>query len=285
MQLELIANYECVTGEGPLWHSDEGRVYWTDIPQGRLFRYDPKTGQHEQFYQGEQVGGFTIQEDGALLLFLERGAVKLWRNGQLTTIIDQIHNEADSRFNDVIADPGGRVFCGTMPVGDRMGHLHRLDTDGALHHVMPGINISNGMGFTPDLRQMYYTISLDKKIYQFDYNQTTGEISNKRVFVDAAQEQGLPDGMTVDAEGYVWSAYWDGYCLVRYDPSGKEERRIQFPTKKVSSVIFAGPDYTDMYVTTAGGNNKAENGATAGALYRLNLGIKGVPEFRSRIKV
>ena len=91
--------------------------------------------------------------------------------------------------------------------------------------------------------------------------------------------------MTVDAEGCVWSARWDGWCLVRYAPDGTELQRIKFPAKKVSSVIFGGPDYTDMYVTTAGGNNKAENGPGAGALFRLRLGIQGVPEYVSRVAV
>ena len=95
----------------------------------------------------------------------------------------------------------------------------------------------------------------------------------------------MPDGMTVDAEGYVWSARWDGGCLARYSPDGVEERRILFPAKKVSSVVFGGPDYTDIYVTTAGGQNKATEGAGAGALFRLNLGIRGVPEFASRVRL
>lgn len=94
----------------------------------------------------------------------------------------------------------------------------------------------------------------------------------------------MPDGMTVDAQGNVWSARWDGYRLTQYSPEGRELQRIKFPVKKVSSVIFGGPDYTDMYVTTAGGNNPEENGATAGALYRLRLGIQGLPEYPSRIR-
>lgn len=89
--------------------------------------------------------------------------------------------------------------------------------------------------------------------------------------------------MTVDAEGYVWSARWDGGCLVRYTPDGTEDRRIDFPAKKVSSVVFGGEDYTDIYVTTAGGNKKEIEGSGAGALFRLNFGIQGVPEFSSKI--
>jgi sugar lactone lactonase YvrE len=283
MQPELIADYECQTGEGPLWHTTEQRLYWCDIPAGRIFRYDPAIDRHEQCYQGDVVGGFTIQADGALLLFMARGAIKIWRDGQLTTVVDEIPDERDTRFNDVIADPAGRVFCGTMPSADRLGRLYRLDVDGALTRVLDGIGVSNGMGFTLDRRRMYYTDSPRREIYLFDYEQTTGEIRNQRVFVRTPEGEGTPDGMTVDAEGYVWSARWDGSCLVRYAPDGSEERRIAFPARKVSSVTFGGPDHTDVYVTTAGGQNKAEEGEGAGALFRLRLGIVGLPEFRSRI--
>jgi len=284
MKPELIADYACVTGENPLWHPDEKRLYWVDIPTGRMFRYDPATSQHEQCYEGEVVGGFTIQADGALLLFMARGAVKIWRDGELTTVIDEIPDERSSRFNDVIADPEGRVFCGTMSTEDRLGRLYRLDTNGTLTRLLESIGTSNGMGFTLDRRQMYYTDSRKREIYLFDYDQATGAITNQRLFLRTPEGAGSPDGMTVDAEGAVWSARWNGGCLVRYAPDGAEDRRIEFPAKKVSSVTFGGEDYTDIYVTTAGGNNKAEEGSGAGALFRLNLGIRGLPEFRSRIR-
>lgn len=283
MTPELIADYECVIGEGPLWHPGERCVYWTDIPMGRMFRYNPAKRVHEQFYDGEVVGGFTIQEDGSLLLFMAKGAIAVWRDGKLDYIFDEIPNERKTRFNDVIADPAGRVFCGTMSTEDRRGRLYRLDTDGRLTELLDDVDISNGMGFTPDRKQLYYTDSPKCEIYVFDYDQATGGITNRRVFVRTPEGEGVPDGMTVDAEGYIWSARWDGGCLVRYSPDGREDRRIEFPAKKVSSVIFGGEDYTDMYVTTAGGDNKAEEGSGAGALFRINVGIRGVPEFPSRI--
>ncbi|MCD6520489.1 MAG: SMP-30/gluconolactonase/LRE family protein [Anaerolineae bacterium] len=282
---ELIADYQCVTGEGPIWHPDEGRVYWLDIPMGKMFRYDPTTGKHEQCYQGESVGGLTVQADGTLLLFMNRGAIKVWRDGFLGTILPEIPEERDSRFNDVIADPRGRVFCGTMATKERLGRLYRLNLDGTIEVVLEGVKVSNGMGFTPDRKQMYYTDSGRREIYIFDYDEETGNLTNRRLFVRTPEGEGVPDGLTVDAEGYVWSARWDGGCLVRYAPDGTEDMRIQFPAKKVSSVIFGGEDYTDIYVTTAGGNNKEANGPGAGALFRINLGIRGVPEFRSRVKL
>ncbi|MDA0745232.1 MAG: SMP-30/gluconolactonase/LRE family protein [bacterium] len=285
MQPELVADYHCKTGEGPLWHPQEKRVYWCDIPAGRIFRYDPLTGHHEECYSGEQVGGFTIQEDGALLLFMERGAIQIWRDGTLTPVVEEISDERETRFNDVIADPAGRVFCGTMPAPGRLGRLYRLDTNGTLTVVLEKIGCSNGMGFTLDHKHMYYTDSPTRNIYRFDYNAKTGALTNQQVFVQTPEGEGMPDGMTVDALGHIWSARWDGSCLVRYTPDGKEERRFQFPAKKVSSLTFGGEDYTDIYITTAGGDNKSEEGEGAGALFKLNLGIRGVEEFSSRIQV
>jgi sugar lactone lactonase YvrE len=285
MEPELIADYQCVVGEGPLWHPGERRLYWIDIVTGRMFRYEPATGRHEQCYAGEVVGGFTLQADGALLLFMAKGAIKIWREGTLTTVVEDIPDERTSRFNDVIADPAGRVFCGTMTSPEHAGRLYRLDVDGRLSVVVEGVGTPNGLGFTPDRKQMYFTDTRAHTIYLFDYERATGAISRRRQFVKVpeAEGEGGPDGMTVDAEGYVWGARWGGSCLVRYTPDGVEERRIAFPAKKVSSVTFGGDDYTDMYVTTAGGDHKDTEGAGAGALFRLRLGIRGVAEFPSRI--
>lgn len=283
MKPEIVADTKLATGEGPLWHPMEEKLYWLDIPNGKILRYDPKTGSHQQVYQGEVIGGFTIQEDGALLLFMEKGAVKIWRNGELTTVIDDIPDERETRFNDVIADPAGRVFCGTMPAKDHLGRLYRLDTDGSLTKILDGIGISNGMGFTPDRKQMYYTDSAKGEIYLFDYDQRTGDIRNQREFLKISESGVEPDGLTVDAEGYIWSARWNGSCVVRIAPDGTEDFRITLPAKKVSSITFGGNEYKDIYVTTAGGDNRKEEGSGAGALFHLNLDIQGVPEFFSRI--
>jgi D-xylonolactonase len=285
MEPEVVADYLCETGEGPLWHPMEKRVYWADIPRGRIFRLDPASGQHEEFWSGAIVGGFTIQQDGSLLLFMEKGGVAVLKNGELNYVIDELPDERDTRFNDVIADPQGRVFCGTMPTASKPGTLYRLDLDGSITPVVKGVGISNGLGFTPDRKQVYYTDSTARQIYLFDYDELSGGITNKRVFLETPEGEGIPDGMTVDAQGFVWSARWDGWSLYRYSPQGIEERRVEFPAKKVSSVIFAGDDLTDMYVTTAGGHDRQGNGPHAGALFKLNPGIKGSPEFLSRIGI
>lgn len=286
---ELIADHRCHTGEGPLWHPDEKRLYWVDIPNGRLFRYDPTTGEHDKCYETDTIGGFTIQADGTLLLFEDKGSVEVWRDGKRETVIEEIPAERDSRFNDVITDPNGRVFCGTMPTDERLGRLYRLDCDGTFTEVVDSVDIPNGLGFTADREHMYFTESIEKKIYKYKYDEDTGGIAERKVFLDLTDEEGIPDGMTVDAEGYVWSARWDGGCLVRYAPDGTEDRRVEFPAKKVSSVIFGGENYADLYVTTALGpgegtpGTKVEEGVGAGALFRVETDVPGRPEFRSQI--
>jgi len=284
-QPELIANYRCETGENPLWHPMERRLYWTDIPAGRMFRYDPATNTHEQFYEGRPVGGFTIQHDGSLLLFMDRGTVAQWRDGELTTVIEEIAAEREFRFNDVIADPRGRVFCGTVDDGGRKGRLYRLDPDGSLSLLLDHIGCSNGMAFTLDQKLFYYTDSKAYEIYLFDYDLDTGAISNQRVFARFSEEEGFPDGATLDSQGRLWSAVWDGFGVVRLREDGSVAERIALPTGKVSSVTFGGDDLSDMYITTASGNMPRQGDTAAGALFRVRMDIPGVPEFFSRIQI
>lgn len=283
---QLIADTACKVGENPLWHPFERRFLWLDIPTGTIYQYDPATGTYRVFYEvGEMTGGFTVQTDGALLLFGVGGQVRRLHAGTLTTVIESIPGEEHNRFNDAIADPEGRVYSGTMPVSSasKSGRLYRIETDGRYTAVLDGIQLSNGMAFSPDLTTFYHTDSPARTITAFDYDRATGDLSNPRLFTRLPEEHGVPDGMTVDAEGYIWSANWDGWRLVRYDPQGQVEREVRFPAKKVSSVIFGGDDISDIYATTAGGDNRAENGEHAGGVYRLRLGISGRPEFLSAI--
>lgn len=280
---KLIADERCVCGEGPLWHEAEQRLYWVDIEGGKLFRYNPADDSHELVLQPGVIGGFTIQADGALLLFLDHCAIKRLYRGELSTVVEEIPAERDSRFNDVIADPEGRVYCGVMPTGDRLGRLYRLERDGSYTLVVENLDVPNGMGFTADLSRMFYTSSNDRTIFVADYDRASGRLSNHRVFVKTPEDGSVPDGMAVDADDNVWSARWDGRALYRYDTAGKLVQAITFPAKKVSSVTFGGPDYTDAYVSTAGGDDKENEGAGAGALFRLDLGVRGKPPFLSRI--
>jgi D-xylono/L-arabinono-1,4-lactonase len=284
MEPRIVAHCHCELGEGPLWNPFDNCLYWLDIAKGRLLRYDPARDQHEQvFERDEQIGGFTIQADGSFLLFGERGSIRLLRDGEITTIVEEIPAELDTRFNDVIADPQGRVFCGTIAGESHPATLYRLDLDGTLTPVVENVGLANGMGFTPDTKGLYFTDTDAGRIDLFEYDEETGALSNPRLFVQVPDGDGHPDGLTVDGEGFVWSARWDGRMIVRYAPDGSEERRVHLPTPNVTSLAFGGEGFQDLYITTAIGEGSPPPDEQAGALFHLYPGVAGKPEFLSRV--
>jgi D-xylonolactonase len=280
-----LGDIRCELGENPLWHSAENCLYWTDIPAGSVYRYEPNTGSVEKVFEGGVVGGFTIQADNTLLLFMEGGRIAQLNQGKISTLIEGIPDERTSRFNDVIADPAGRVFCGTMPTEERPGRLYRLDIDGKLNKLVEGIGCSNGLAFSPDCRYLYYTDSHAYAIYRFEYSEHTGNITNQEVFIHCLEADGYPDGLTRDAEGHLWSARWGGGCVIRYSPEGIEERRVRLPAKLVTSLTFGGPNFSETYVTTARDTGVSDPEPDSGAVFRLSTGICGVAEFPSRIQL
>jgi D-xylonolactonase len=278
--VEAIVNENCELGENPLWDHDQQCLYWTDITRGELFRYNAETARSEKIYSGEPVGGFTLQADGTLLLFRTNeiacrrkdGAVEILRRG-----ID----DGMKRFNDVIADPQGRVFAGTMGKSDTSGGLYCIDIDGTAKRLFLGTGCSNGMAFSSDRRRFWWTCSTSRRIWLFDYDQRTGELSNRRLFLDLSGEEGAPDGLTVDSNDFVYSARWDGFGIYIYSQRGELVEKILTPAAKVTSVIFGGRNLDELYITTAGGqvNSKAADGT----LYRVRVSARGLSEFRSRI--
>lgn len=288
MEVEIIADEACHCGEGPIWHAAEQKLYWQDSTTGRLFRYDPATHQHEQVLQLDYIGATTVQPDGSMLLF--GWACEVWRlrDGELSPLFAPIPGE--TRFNDVGADPEGRVFAGSMPAEDpdhpgkpkHLGRLYRYDTDGSRWVVEENVGCANGVGFSLDYKTMYYVDSVTHAIHAYDYDRKTGNISNRRVFAQVDQAL-LPDGLTVDAEGCIWCAMWEGGCVMRFSPDGKRMQTIELPAALTTSVMFGGPNLDELYVTSAGGDDKARRGLQAGALFRVRPGVKGRPENLSRL--
>ena len=167
--------------------------------------------------------------------------------------------------------------------GIRSGRLYRIDPDRSVHVMLENTGTANGMGFTSDLRTMYFCDSGKACIYSFEYNRQTGEMTNGQKVVCPPPDQGKPDGMTVDAQDRIWSARWDGWQLVRHGSDGTVLATIKFPAAKVSCITFGGKELEDMYVTTAGGYDRQENGGYAGSLFKGRVpGVKGKPEFRSK---
>jgi D-xylonolactonase len=284
LNMDVVVDAACEIAENPLWHPNQRALYWTDVPRGEIHRYDPASDTHERIYEGHIVGGFTLQENGELLLFMNKGRIVGWTPDSRRVLVERVPAEEDSRFNDVAADPAGRVFCGTMPTADSLGTLYRLGTDGELTALLSGINVSNGIGFSPSLETMFYTESRESQILSFDYDCTSGDISGRRQFLDWSSNQGVPDGLAVDAEGYVWSAIWNGGCIVRITPDGTVDERIPTPVPRPSSLTFGGPDGSTIYITSALSNGTTAVEQPEGAIYKFDASVVGGPWFRSDIE-
>ncbi len=278
---QVVAPTHCQVGEGPLWHPEARTLFFVDITQGDIYAYKPDDGSCRVFTHGPPTAGLTLQTDGGLLLFQDGRISRLGLDGAQKELISGLH-PGNERFNDVVADPEGRVFAGSMGPN---GKLFRFDPDGRKTQVLDGLGVPNGMDFTLDLKQMYFTESISRRIYRFDYDAASGNLSNQRVFIEIPQSDGVPDGLTIDADGYVWTAIWGGSRIKRYAPDGRFDREIHFPSKQISALAFGGANLDELYVTSAAiGLSPGRENGNEGALFGLRLaGIRGRAPFRSRL--
>jgi sugar lactone lactonase YvrE len=280
-QPEHLITIPCELGENPLWSVEENAFCWTDIIGRCIYRYFPDSGKRERFETGVQVGCFAFRRDGGLVMGAENG-LAFWdfdtRKVDYLTHFDDVVPPA--RFNDGKVDRQGRFWAGTMSQHPE-NKLYRLDKD---HHVAvmeKGVSIANGLGWSPDDRIMYFTDSTARVIYKYDFEKTTGNISNQKVFATVPVELGVPDGLTVDSEGYVWSAVWNGWCVIRYAPDGSIEREITLPVQCPSSVAIGGKNLDELYITSARSDLTQEQRRAqpmSGDIFRLKVGIRGIPE-------
>ena len=287
-----LANAHCATGEGPVWHPDDGMLYWTDIPTGKLYRCDPDancdhSGDYETVYEGDPVGGFTLQDDGDLLLF-RVSDVALWsRADRSVRVVRAFDDVTAKRFNDVYADPAGRVYAGTMGATPEVGGLYRFDPDGTGQKLFAGTGTANGSGVSPDGRHFYWTDTTHRTIFRFAYDADTGDLSGRQAVYTAGEGQGHPDGLWIDVDGLLWSASYGGSAVFRIDPAtGKIVDRVDLPTRAVTCPTFGGPGNDVLFVTTAEGKPKSPDPSNpAGTTYRVDgLGVRGLPRNRSRLR-
>ncbi len=281
VELVLAANDEL--GEGPVWHVDEQALYWVDIDGLRYHRLEPISSRHDVIVVGEKVGSLALCQNECVVLATDRGFSFFDpAENTLTPIGDPEAHKPETRFNDGAVDRAGRFWAGTLGDG-KNNNLYRLDPDGTIHRVETGIDISNGIGWSPDNRTMYYVDSMPGLIYAYDFDLASGDITHRRNWVDRSGQRGLPDGLTVDAEGFIWVAIWDGYCLERYDPAGKLERRLTMPVQYPTSMAFGGAALDELYVTSALCEIPVEErrpGAPDGGLFRIRGAGRGLPEPR-----
>jgi D-xylonolactonase len=283
--METIADFQCGCAERPSWVEETQKLYFTDVDAPAIYCYDARTRRAEQVYRGKDVvGGMTVHEDGRLLLFMAGGAIRLWSRDHIETVRAGVEGEEQSRFNDVLADPKGRVFCGTMPAGDRgQGRLYRWDPDGSVHLLLEQAGLPNGMGFSPDLKWFYFTNTQARTIERFSYSLESGEISNPSVLVQLDEDEGNPDGLAVDDEGCLWSAHFGGHRLARYSAGGEKISHIDLPmAENPTCPVFAGEGSSTLYLTTAGGGHRPEAGTAAGAVLQTRVSARGGAVYRSR---
>jgi sugar lactone lactonase YvrE len=261
-------------GEGPVWADGEQSLYWLDIPADRLHRM-AADGQLTSWAVGQPAGAVVPRASGGLVLAARDGFLAMDQaSGALTSLAAVEQDRPENRMNDGACDRAGRFFAGTMADDERpgAGALYRLDPDLTVTTLLTGTGISNGIGWSPDERLMYYADSLTYQVDIFDYDPATGAIGGRRRFAAVGQGDVMPDGLTVDANGEVWVAVWGGGALLRLDPGGRIRETIEVPAANVTSCVFGGPDLDRLYITTAAGE-----GAGAGALFVAEPGVTGQP--------
>lgn len=271
-------------GEGPHWSERDGKLYFVDILAPAVCTGDTVTGTYVTTPVPELIGFVIPRERGGFVAAMHGEIRGLdLDGGAITTLARPEADKPGNRFNDGKCDRRGRLWAGTLAIDTApdQGRLWRLDPDGSTHAMDSGFHVSNGLGWSPDDKIFYFTDTAKQTIYAYDFDIETGSIANRRVFVTVPEAEGKPDGLTVDAEGFVWSAHWDGWCVTRYDPEGKVERVINLPVPRPTSCVFGGPDMQTLFVTSARIRLSAAQLADAplsGSVFAIDTGIKGLQD-------
>jgi len=283
----IIASQDEV-GETPIWVPQEQALYWIDLEGSAVHRYDPATGETEDWGLDVPVTALARRASGGWVLATKTG-LAYWdhRTNDSEFIVDPTAETPDVRLNDSAVDRQGRLLVGSANVVQfdaPDGVLYRLDADRTLHQIDEGYAVANGIAFSPDGATVYVTDMFHSRILAMDYDTQAGTVSNRRTFADVPAETGLPDGLIVDAAGFLWSAHWGGSRVTRYDPDGTIERRVSLPAANVTCMGFGGSDLTDLYITTAWfflSDDERKAQPQAGDLFRLRTDVQGLvePEF------
>lgn len=289
MEIEVVLDVKTTLGEGPLWDAAQERLYWIDSFDGRVFRSTMDGRELRAWDVPQKIGSMAIRKNGeGAIVSLQRGFHTLdFKTGDVEFIYDPEPDAPSNRLNDGKVDRRGRFIAGSMDTNEEgpNGGLYRLDPDFSVTKIDSGIICSNGPCFSPDDRTFYFADTWSGEVWAYDYDIATGSVSNRRTFTKVDTSRGgAADGATVDAEGCLWHALvYDGR-IVRYTPDGVVDRIIEMPAKKITSVMFGGPNLDILYVTSMSkpplprfpGDNQLR-----GSLFAIHgLGIRGVEEPR-----
>lgn len=288
MKIEQLVDCNTTLGEGPLWDVEQQRIYWIDSFGNKVFRATAEGTEVETWDVPDKIGSMALRKDGSGAIVALRTGIHLldFTTGEVELVVDPEADLEGTRLNDGKVDKQGRFVVGSMDMKEEApnGSLYRLDSDFSCHRLLDDIMVSNGPCWSPDGGTFYFTDTWSEDIWAFDYNQDAGTLSNRRTLCSTKGQDGVPDGSTVDVEGYIWNAQVYGGEVVRYAPDGTVDRRIEMPVKKVTSVMFGGPDLDLLYVTSMAKPplpHLPEDGPLGGSLFVIrNLGIHGIPEPR-----
>ena len=287
MRIDVLVYVKTTQCEGPLWDVDEQRLYWIDSFDGRVFRCTADGREVRCWDVPQKIGSMCLRKGGGAVVSLQRGFHFLdFATGEVELIHDPEPDKPNNRINDGKVDKRGRFLAGSMDTMEEGGNgaLYRLDPDLKVTKLEGGIVVSNGPCWSPDGRTFYFTDTWSGRISAYDYDLDTGSIANKRCFARNQWEGAGFDGATVDEEGCLWSALVYVGKLVRYTPDGEVERIIDMPVKKVTSVMFGGPNLDILYVTSMAKPPLPRfpgDPALRGALFAIHgLGVRGLPEPR-----
>ncbi|MEU3036724.1 SMP-30/gluconolactonase/LRE family protein [Streptomyces griseoaurantiacus] len=250
-EVEVAVRAEAELGEGPTWDAAAGRLLWLDILRSRVHTLDPVSGHRTVRTTEQHVGAVKPRAGGGLVLNLRDGIGLVDTAGDFRWLRHE--PVPGRRGNDAAVAPDGSLWAGTMRYDEATGGgtLSRITGDGAAEVVLDDVTVSNGTGWSPDGRLMYYIDTPTCRIDVFDHDPATGRVSGRRPLATVEDGAGYPDGLTVDADGCVWVALWDGAAVRRYTPSGELDRVVPLPVPRVTACAFGGPELTDLYITTA----------------------------------
>jgi sugar lactone lactonase YvrE len=285
-EVEHVLEIRNVIGEGPVWHSQEECLYWVNfIEQFQILRFFPQTRHMDVFETGVPVMALGIRKAGGFIAATGKGIAR-WdaQRKTLEPFCEPLAAQSSCRFNDAATDSRGRFWVGTLndanPKGPD-GELFCVQADGSWQVMDKNITVANGIGWSPNRKIMYFTDSFRYSIYAYDFGADAGTITNRRTFVQTSPDAGVPDGLTVDSEGFVWSAFWGGWKVVRYNPEGKVDREYRLPVPNPTSCAFGGKRLDELYITSASlglSKEEKERHVQSGDLFCLKAGITGMDE-------
>ena len=281
--VQCVADVHAVLGEGPVWVAREAALYWLDIKGRKIFRLGEEDGSFAQWPTPMRVGSIAPRRNGGFVAGTDEGIAIIDPAADRFEIVANPEEALPgNRFNDGKVDRRGRFWAGTMDDSERAatGTLYCVGPDFAWTAVDRGYKVTNGPAFSPDGTIMYHNDSARQVTYAFDLD-AEGQASNRRTFLQFGPGDGYPDGMTVDAEGCLWIAFWDGWCVRRYSPDAQWIETVRMPVQRPTSCAFGGLDLDRLYITSASidlDDDALKMQPNAGGLFMLIPGVRGLAD-------